>query len=171
MRKRGLLVCLLVPALVGGGCGASDDPGGAARQASASGDDAGPPAAPAADWATLKKAAGPLADRLLVPQGPPPEKLVIRDLRAGAGPVIQEGDWFTINYGAYLYGTGEPREEFWSKPGFQEPFEKGILVNALEVGLKGMRVGGVRELIAPARLAYGDEAVVYLVKLRNVRRI
>lgn len=95
---------------------------------------------------------------------------MIRDLRSGAGPAIQEGDWFTINYGAYLYGTGAPREELWSKTGFQEPWEKGILVDALEVGLKGMRVGGVRELIAPAHLAYGDEAIVYLIKLRKVKK-
>jgi len=84
--------------------------------------------------------------------------------------MIQDGDWFTINFGSYLYGTGEPREEFWSKPGFEEQFEKGFLVNALEVGMKGMRVGGVRELIAPAHLAYGDEAIVYLVKLRDAKK-
>jgi hypothetical protein len=33
-----------------------------------------------------------------------------------------------------------------------------------------MRVGGVRELIAPSRLTYGDTALVYLIKLRSLEK-
>jgi peptidylprolyl isomerase len=125
---------------------------------------------PAADWTTLEEVAGDEADRLILPSGPPPQKMVKKDLRAGKGPAIKPKQEFGVRYIALEYDSGVVRQEVW-RPSFHAAYRADELVDAFEVGLDGMRVGGLRELIAPSSLAYGDGALVYLIKLIELGKV
>lgn len=81
--------------------------------------------------------------------------LYVQDRRQGSGAVADSGKWILVHYTSYLAdGTvlddtrkeGEPRQVLL---GF------GKVVPAWEEGLRGMRVGGRRRLVAPPSLGYG----------------
>lgn len=101
--------------------------------------------------------------------GPPPKQVVSKDLLKGSGAVIEEGRPFGVNWTAVYYKTGKWRESSWDT-GEKYTFNYGVgqIVKGWEEGLKGMRVGGRRELIVPSKLAYGDGAIVYIVDLLSV---
>lgn len=106
------------------------------------------------------------APSVTVPSGPPPTgKVIVEDLKKGAGSVIKQGP-IGINYIGIDYETRKPFEVDWGKP-VPPIFNYGTdeVIKGWEVGLKGMRVGGRRELIVPAKLAYGNGAVVYMIEL------
>jgi FKBP-type peptidyl-prolyl cis-trans isomerase len=102
------------------------------------------------------------------PTGPPPKHLVIKDLRVGRGPELKKGDLFTIHQSAFEYSDHEQVAKEWGKNTFTWEWGVGSLVSAWEPGLRGMRVGGRRELIAPSRLVYHDGARIYLIELLEV---
>jgi FKBP-type peptidyl-prolyl cis-trans isomerase len=102
-----------------------------------------------------------------VPPGPPPKQLVIKDLKRGAGAVLQWGTKMSVRYIALKYETGNVVERHWLNP-FSWGFGPGQVVRAWVIGLKGMRVGGVRELISPSRLAYKQGARIWVVELLSV---
>jgi peptidylprolyl isomerase len=91
---------------------------------------------------------------------PPPKKLVIKDLKQGKGAAAKPGDKLTVEYVSYDYRTGKEFDAQTHHWGYGEPavFELGAgeAVPGWDPGLKGMRVGGRRELIVPPRLAYGN---------------
>ena len=105
-----------------------------------------------------------------MPEGPPPEEVVSTDLKQGSGPVIKKGEDFTVSFASFYYSTGKVRENFWSRDSaFVYTYDVGETVTGWNDGLRGMRAGGVREIVAPADQAYGDEALVYLVRLLGVQ--
>ncbi|HEY8502624.1 MAG TPA: FKBP-type peptidyl-prolyl cis-trans isomerase [Solirubrobacterales bacterium] len=116
------------------------------------------------DWAPIEKAAGKKANLLLIPHGPPPKKVVFKDLQVGDGPVLKHEDWFTADYVAQNYETAEVRESYWGPPRTVFIYGDKTMVDGWIPGLKGMRIGGKRELILPASQAYGNP-LVYVVKL------
>jgi peptidylprolyl isomerase len=119
---------------------------------------------------------------LVPPKGPPPKKLVIRDVRAGSGPVAKAGDKVTAEYTGFNYVN---HEEFtnhahtWSKG---EPLVftlgGGEVIKGMDQGVVGMKVGGRREMIVPPQLAYGNvspppevgpnETVIFVVELLGI---
>jgi peptidylprolyl isomerase len=117
-------------------------------------------------WAALERAAGPGSKRLVLPHGPPPEEVVVKDLRLGKGPTIDTWDRFALKYRSFDYKTGRPIDES-SVTRIAYSYGVGELVKAWEPGLKGMRVGGMRELVAPGAWAYG-EPVVYVIELLDL---
>jgi FKBP-type peptidyl-prolyl cis-trans isomerase len=107
---------------------------------------------------TTTPTSGPLSKepKVTPPKGAPPTKLVIRDLIAGTGAEAKSGSPMSVNYvGALFYG-GKVFDASWKR---NEPFTftlgKGQVIPGWEQGLPGMKVGGRRELIVPAELAYG----------------
>jgi FKBP-type peptidyl-prolyl cis-trans isomerase len=105
-----------------------------------------------------------------IPSGPPPEKLEIKDLEVGTGPAIEFGTSIATNYIAISYETGKAIQEHWGPHEvFRVEFIPGGEVEAWEKGLVGMKAGGVRELRAPARMAYGEGAVLYMIHLLSVQ--
>lgn len=120
-------------------------------------------------WALLKKTAGDAADRLLLPRGPAPEKVLVRELERGHGRMVRRGDFVTVAYKGFSYVTGQQTLEQWEAP-FSWTYGLGELFYGLEPGLEGMRVGGVRELIAPSRLTHETGATVLYVTLRKTER-
>jgi peptidylprolyl isomerase len=104
--------------------------------------------------------------KVQVPNGPPPEKLVIEDLAEGSGAAAKAGDELYVHYVGVNYRTGEEFEDAWDPI---RPFEFGLgageVIQGWEKGLKGMKVGGRRELIVPPNLAYNKDTLIYVVDL------
>jgi peptidylprolyl isomerase len=101
--------------------------------------------------------------------GPLPKRLTVKDLRKGSGKVLVKGSTGTFRYRSFDYRSGQRYENWWDHRGFTTGFGKGESLGAWEVGLKGMRVGGRRELIVPAKEAYGHVPVIYVLELAAVR--
>jgi peptidylprolyl isomerase len=127
----------------------------------------------------LKPKAKPV---LVPPKGPPPKKLVIRDVKVGSGPTAKAGDKLTAEYTGFNYVN---HEEFTNHAHTWDNGEPlvftlggGEVIKGMEQGVEGMKVGGRRELIMPSDLAYGnvspppevgpDETVIYVIELLGV---
>ena len=93
------------------------------------------------------------------PTGPPPERLVKKDIVKGKGPKATSGDLVSVQYTGVSYSTGEKFDASWDRGAepFQFPVGGGQVIRGWDQGVPGMRVGGRRELIIPAELAYGAE--------------
>lgn len=151
------LILTLMPQL--SACGSTEDTG------STPGEAAGPvEMAYTGGWPGLKRVAGRYADRLVIPHGPAPRQVVVKDLKVGGGPVIQDGDLFYAKYVTFGYETGKAVERYWRAPSFYTA-GLGTYKKGWEVGTKGIRVGGVRELIVPSRMAYKNGALVYVLQV------
>jgi FKBP-type peptidyl-prolyl cis-trans isomerase len=103
----------------------------------------------------------------IVHSEPAPKKLIVRDLRPGSGAVLKKGKTMKVKFRSFDYRTGQRYENWWDYP-FVTGFGKGESLGAWETGLKGMRVGGRRELIVPAAQAYTHVPVVYVLELVSV---
>lgn len=115
-----------------------------------------------------------------IPTGPPPKSLVVVDKMKGSGKTAKVGDETSVDYIGYVYKTKEMFEANWEDG---EPFTftlgTGEVIAGWDQGLKGMKVGGERELIIPPSLAYGSQGsypsippnatLVFLVKLVDVK--
>jgi peptidylprolyl isomerase len=101
---------------------------------------------------------GPLSKepKVTPPAGAAPSKLVVKDLIAGTGPEAKAGKSVTVNYVGVLYNGGKEFDASWKR---SEPFSftlgQGQVIPGWDQGVAGMKVGGRRELIIPAALAYG----------------
>ncbi len=93
------------------------------------------------------------------PKGPAPTALVKKDVVAGKGPKAKSGDLLSVQYTGVLYSTGEKFDASWTRGAepFQFPLGAGQVIPGWDRGIPGMRVGGRRELIIPAKLAYGAQ--------------
>jgi peptidylprolyl isomerase len=121
---------------------------------------------------------GPLAKEPHVtpPSGPPPTKLVTKEIVTGTGSEAKTGSAVAVNYVGALYKTGKVFDASWKR---NEPFTftlgKGQVIPGWEQGVVGMKVGGRRELIIPSALGYGakgsppaippNETLVFIVDL------
>lgn len=103
---------------------------------------------------------GPLSTKPKVtpPGGAAPSKLVIKDLIKGTGPEAKAGQSVTVNYVGVLFKGGKEFDASWKR---NEPFTftlgKGQVIKGWDQGVAGMKVGGRRELVIPAELAYGKQ--------------
>jgi peptidylprolyl isomerase len=103
-------------------------------------------------------ASGPLSKepKVTPPAGAAPSKLVVKDIIAGTGPEAKAGKSVTVNYVGVLYNGGKEFDASWKR---SEPFSftlgQGQVIPGWDQGVAGMKVGGRRELIIPAALAYG----------------
>jgi FKBP-type peptidyl-prolyl cis-trans isomerase len=137
---------LVVLCLVAAGCGSSD---GADTKA---GTGASAPSA-----SPVPKRPKP---KVRVPPGAPPKKLVVRDLERGTGRVARPGDRLAVEYVGVLYENGKQFDASWdhdnAKP-FSFILQAAQVIPGWDQGLEGMRVGGRRELVVPAKLGYGAQ--------------
>ena len=115
-----------------------------------------------------------------VPDGPPPDDLVVEDIEEGDGATAEQGDQVTVDYVGVDYDTGE---EFDTSFGDPEPFEfalgGGMVIPGWDEGVEGMKVGGRRQLVIPPDLAYGKQGqppaikpnstLVFVIDLLEVR--
>jgi len=133
-----------------------------------------PPSEPpkaAGKWAELQRTAAPAedAERLVLPKGPPPNKVAVIRLQAGTGKILRPKDGFVVDYKSFYYRSGKLAEDHWGGSGFSWTYGIGQTVKAWEPGLRRMREGEWRQLLVPSDWAYENGARVYLIQLRKVR--
>lgn len=84
----------------------------------------------------------------------------IRDLTCGRGSPVRRGDVVTVSYRGRLQdGAGV---EVSRRP-FTFPLGRGQVIPGWDEGLVGMRVGGVRRLVIPPAMAYGEAGYLRLI--------
>ncbi|QIQ05622.1 FKBP-type peptidyl-prolyl cis-trans isomerase [Streptomyces liangshanensis] len=91
------------------------------------------------------------------PGGEPPVELDIKEIWEGDGEVAKAGDTVSVHYVGVAFSTGEEFDSSWNR-GTPLKFQLGVgqVIKGWDQGVQGMRVGGRRQLIIPADLAYGD---------------
>jgi len=115
-----------------------------------------------------------------LPQGSPPKKLVVENLKVGHGAEARAGDLLTTQFVAVRI-DGKPFESSWERGNRPFSFHLGAEESSpgWETGLRGMRVGGRRELIIPPDLIsrFGtppesgpEDTLVYVIDLLEVSR-
>ena len=84
--------------------------------------------------------------------------LKISDRRVGTGDEAVNGQILTMHYTGWLYENGQKGKQFDSSRNgrpFNFRLGAGEVIEGWDQGIRGMRVGGVRELIIPPEKAYG----------------
>ena len=88
-----------------------------------------------------------------------PSGLKYADLSVGKGQEAKAGDTVKVDYTGWLYQKGARGAKFDSSKDRDKPFiftiGEGKVIKGWEEGVKGMKVGGKRELVIPAALGYG----------------
>ncbi len=93
---------------------------------------------------------------VVVPKGPPPKHLVVKDLITGTGPAATASSTVTVQYVGVLYSNGKQFDASWDDgSGQPTSFPLSGVIKGWTEGIPGMRVGGRRELIIPPSLGYG----------------
>jgi len=114
-----------------------------------------------------------------VPAGKPPKKLVIKDIEKGTGATAEPGKNVTVQYVGVSALNGRQFDASWDRG---EPFSfqlgSGGVIQGWDEGVKGMKVGGRRQLVIPPDLAYGpdgspptigpNETLVFVIDLLSV---
>ena len=114
-----------------------------------------------------------------VPSGPPPRRLVVRDLKRGDGRPAKKGDEVKIEYvgvnwegqsysNSWVYSTGAPSFNL----------GQGQLIRGFERGILGMKAGGRRQLLVPigltnvpgVRVSPRAKPLVFIVDMLEVRK-
>jgi peptidylprolyl isomerase len=114
------------------------------------------------------------------PKGKAPTKLVVKDLKEGTGAAAQEGQTVTVQYVGVSYKNGRQFDASWDRgQPFTFPLGQGQVIPGWDQGVKGMKVGGRRELVIPPDLAYGaqgsppaigpNETLIFVVDLVGVQ--
>jgi peptidylprolyl isomerase len=92
------------------------------------------------------------------PGGEPPAELEIKEIWEGDGDVAKAGDTVSVHYVGVAFSTGEEFDSSWNR-GNPLKFQLGVgqVIQGWDKGVQGMKVGGRRQLIIPANLAYGEQ--------------
>ncbi|MER6312456.1 FKBP-type peptidyl-prolyl cis-trans isomerase [Streptomyces sp. NPDC001581] len=94
-----------------------------------------------------------------VPGGDAPEELTVRDLVVGDGPEAKPGRVVRVHYVGVTFESGVEFDASWDRG---EPFKfavgGGRVIKGWDRGLRGMKVGGRREIVIPPRLGYGNQS-------------
>ncbi|OKJ65360.1 peptidyl-prolyl cis-trans isomerase [Streptomyces sp. CB02009] len=101
----------------------------------------------------------PTKPRIDVPEGAPPTELTVRDLVVGEGPEAKPGNVVQVHYVGVTFASGKEFDASWDRG---QPFKfavgGGRVIKGWDRGIRGMRVGGRREIIVPPRLGYGKQS-------------
>ncbi len=85
-------------------------------------------------------------------------ELKVVDKKVGTGDEAVTGATLTMHYTGWLYENGQKGKQFDSSRG-GSPFDfklgAGEVIEGWDEGIRGMKAGGVRELIIPPEKAYG----------------
>ena len=107
-----------------------------------------------------------------------PQGIYYRDMVEGEGVPAMPGREALISYVAYLAdGTEVDRTAPGARP-LRFTIGEGEVIRGWDLGVRGMRTGGMRQIVVPSRYAYGRQAVgkippnsvmVFFMRLDGVR--
>ncbi|MET8814856.1 FKBP-type peptidyl-prolyl cis-trans isomerase [Streptomyces sp. NPDC004549] len=101
----------------------------------------------------------PTKPEVHVPEGDAPAELTVRDLVVGDGPEVKPGMVVRVHYVGVTFASGKEFDASWDRG---EPYKFGLgsgkVIKGWDRGVRGMRVGGRREIIVPPRLGYGNQS-------------
>jgi peptidylprolyl isomerase len=161
-----LVVALSVVSLTG-------DDGGDGAASSTSTSTTTPPSAKGKPCVAVKGPYPKDTPEVPVEIGPPPKKLIIRDLVKGEGPQVEPGATVSMHYVLVACSTGKIVESSFDDG---QPLSISLdqVIPGWSQGVPGMRPGGVRLLGIPSKLGYRelgqgsdiapDEALWFVVK-------
>lgn len=110
----------------------------------------------------------------------PPVKLIqTQDLTQGSGPAAKSGDCLTVKYYGTLASSGTEFDQDFTEPtALKFQLGKQQVISGWDIGLNGMKVGGVRRLVISPDLGYGksgspptipgNATLVFIVKLLKI---
>ncbi|MEV0523837.1 FKBP-type peptidyl-prolyl cis-trans isomerase [Streptomyces sp. NPDC050439] len=94
-----------------------------------------------------------------VPGGDAPVELAVRDLVLGDGAEALPGRVVQVHYVGVTFASGKEFDSSWEE---DRPFKfavgGGRAIKGWDRGVRGMKVGGRREIIVPPRLGYGRQS-------------
>lgn len=106
-----------------------------------------------------------------------PTGIYYRDLETGKGPSAQPGREVLVTYIAYLANGKEiDRTAPGARP-LRFKVGEGVVIRGWDLGVRGMKVGGTRQLVVPPRFAYGargnanvppNSVMVFVMRLDGV---
>ena len=95
----------------------------------------------------------------------PPTDLVVTELSEGDGDEATAGTTVSVHYVGVSHSTGE---EFDASYNRGTPLEfrlgAGQVIAGWDQGVRGMKVGGRRQLVIPPHLGYGDRGAGGVIK-------
>ena len=107
-----------------------------------------------------------------------PTGIYYRDIEEGSGVPATPGREVLMSYIAYLAdGTEVDRTPPGARP-LAFKVGDGVVIRGWDLGVRGMKVGGTRQLVVPSRFAYGprgsakvpaNSVMVFVVRLDGVR--
>jgi peptidylprolyl isomerase len=176
--RRLFLIITACLALVAAGCGSDSSSSTTGSDTTAQSEESAA-AKEEREAAEAEKAAEEIP-QVTIPKGPPPKQLVIEDKKKGSGATAKAGDKVSVNYVGVVYKTKEQFDANWNSG---EPFSFTLgakeVIPGWDKGIQGMKVGGLRKLIIPPALAYGNQGIfpsippnstlVFLVELLAVK--
>lgn len=83
-------------------------------------------------------------------------QVVVHDIQMGEGDTAVDGAQLVVQYEGYLSDGSKFDSTFERGKPFVFSLGAAEVIAGLEMGIKGMRVGGLREIIVPPSLAYGE---------------
>ncbi|MEU3401430.1 FKBP-type peptidyl-prolyl cis-trans isomerase [Streptomyces filamentosus] len=99
-----------------------------------------------------------------VPEGEAPTELTVRDLVVGDGAEAKPGMVVRVHYVGVTFASGKEFDASWDR---DQPFKfavgGGRVIKGWDRGVRGMRVGGRREIVIPPRLGYGKQSPTPLI--------
>lgn len=117
---------------------------------------------------------------VVIPEGAPPEDLVVEDLVEGEGDAARPGQEVSVHYVGVAWSDGRQFDASWDRA---ETFEFVLgahqVIEGWDRGVAGMKPGGRRRLTIPPALGYGqrgaggvikgNETLVFVVDLVSTR--
>lgn len=90
-------------------------------------------------------------------------QVLVRDIEPGDGDAAVNGARLVVQYVGFL-SDGKPFDSSYDRgTPFAFTLGGGEVIRGWDLGLKGMRVGGRRELIVPPALAYGERGASHII--------
>ncbi|MFJ8208268.1 FKBP-type peptidyl-prolyl cis-trans isomerase [Streptomyces sp. NPDC096033] len=101
----------------------------------------------------------PTRPEIELPGGDAPQELTVRDIVVGDGAEAKPGRVVRVHYVGVTFESGKEFDASWDRG---EPFKfavgGGRVIKGWDRGIRGMKVGGRREIIVPPRLGYGKQS-------------
>ncbi len=78
------------------------------------------------------------------------------DLKSGSGSTAKAGDFVTVHYTGWLTDGKRFDSSVLRQKPFSFPLGQGRVIAGWDEGVAGMKIGGIRQLVIPAELGYGE---------------